>query len=251
MLNSFSRSGKAGILVGMFSIASLMFTLTAQAEGSKGSSATQRESSGQSSGQSSSGESATSSGATSSGATSSGATSTESSKSSGAKLSRADERLMMQLAQANIAEINAGKLAEQKSTNDQVKSFAKKMVDDHTKALDDLKQIAASKGVTLPTEPDRQQMAMENRLSALSGEKFDAQYVDQSGNRAHRDTHRLLQRVSNRAADPDLKSYASQVMTTVESHQQLAKETSKNLQSTSEGKSGGGMESGSGSSRNK
>lgn len=246
MLNSFSKSGKAGILVGMISIASLMFALPAHAEGSKDSSATQRESSGQSSGQSSSGESATSSGATSS-----GATGTESGKSSGAKLSRADERLMMQLAQANIAEINAGKLAEQKTSNDQVKSFAKKMVEDHTKALDDLKQIASSKGVTLPTEPDRQQMAMENKLSALSGEKFDAQYVDQSGNRAHRDTHRLLQRVSNRATDPDLKSYATQVMATVESHQQLAKDTSKNLQSTSEGKSGGSMESGSGSSRNK
>lgn len=239
MLSPFSRTGKAGVLVGMISVASLMFALTAQAEGSKGSSATQRESSGQSYGQSSTGESATSSGATSS----------ESSKSSGSKVSRADERLMMQLAQANIAEINAGKLAEQKSSNDQVKSFAKKMVDDHTKALDDLKQIALSKGVTLPTEPDRQQMAMENKLSALSGEKFDAQYVDQSGNRAHRDTHRLLQRVSSRAADPDLKSYATQVMATVESHQQLARDTSKNLQSTSEGKSGGSMESG--SSRNK
>jgi putative membrane protein len=225
----------------MISIASLTFALTAQAEGSKGSSATQRESSGQSS----SGESATSSGATSS-----GTTSTESSKSSGGKVSRADERLMMQLAQANIADINAGKLAEQKSSNDQVKSFAKKMVDDHTKALDDLKQIASSKGVTLPTEPDRQQMAMENKLSALSGEKFDAQYIDQSGSRAHRDTHRLLQRASSRATDPDLKSYASKVMATVESHQQLARDTSKNLQSTSEGKSGSGMESGnSGSSK--
>lgn len=231
MRNSFSRSGKAGVWFGMIGIASLVFALSAQAEGSKGSSATQRESSSQSS----TGESATSS----------GASSTETSKSSGGKMSQADEKLMVQLAQANIAEINAGKIAEQKSSNDQVKSFAKKMVDDHTKALDDLKQIAAARGVTLPTQPDRQQMAMENKLSALSGEKFDTQYVDQSGKRAHRDTHRLLQRVSSRATDPELKSYATQVMATVESHQQLAKDTSKNLQSTSEGKSGAGVEGGS------
>ncbi len=237
---TFNRSGKAGMLVGMISIASLMFALTAQAEEGKSSAATQREMSEQYSDQPSSSESAKSSGATSS-----GATSTESGKSSGDKLSRADERLMMQLAQANIAEINAGKLAEQKSNNDQVKSFAKKMVDDHTKALDDLKQIASSRGVTLPTEPDRQQMAMENKLSALSGEKFDSQYIAQSGNRAHRDTHRLLQRVRNRATDPELKSYATQVIATVESHQQLARDTSKNLQSTSEGKSGSSMEGGS------
>jgi putative membrane protein len=226
MPNQTSKSGSASILLGIVSAACLMFALTAQAEGGKNE-ATMKP--GESSGQSSN---------------SSGMTSMESSNSSGAKVSKADERLMMQLAQANIAEINAGKLAEQKSSNDQVKSFAKKMVDDHTKALDDLKQLATSKGVTLPTDPDRQQMAMENKLSALSGGKFDAQYVDQSGSRAHKDTHRLLQRVSSRAADADLKAYANKIMPTVESHQQLAKETSKNLTMTTEGRSGSGMEGG-------
>jgi len=235
MPNQINKSGKAGVLLGMVSAACLMLALTAQAESSKGSAAAQR---GESSSQSGT------SGAASGSDTSSGTSSLESSKSSSGKVSKEDERLMMQLARANIAEINAGKLAEQKSINDQVKSFAKKMVDDHTKALDDLKQIAMNKGVTLPTEPDRQQQAMENKLSALSGEQFDKQYVDQSGSRAHKETHRLLQRVSSRASDTDLKSYASKIMPTVESHQQLAKETSKNLQSTSEGRSSGGMEGG-------
>lgn len=226
-----NKSGKAGVLLGMVSAACLMLALTAQAEGSKGSAAAQRSESYDQSG---------ASGA----ASSSGTSTSETSKSSSSKVSKEDERLMMQLARANIAEINAGKLAEQKTSNDQVKSFAKKMVDDHTKALDDLKQLAMTKGVTLPTEPDRQQQAMENKLSALSGEQFDKQYVDQSGSRAHKETHRLLQRVNSRASDADLKSYASKTMATVESHQQLAKETSKNLQSTSEGRSSGGMEGG-------
>ncbi len=235
MPNQINKSGKAGVLLGMVSAACLMLALTAQAEGSKGSAATQRsESSGQSG----------ASGAASSSGASSGTSTSETSKSSSSKVSKEDERLMMQLARANIAEINAGKLAEQKTSSEQVKSFAKTMVDDHTKALDDLKQLAMTKGVTLPTEPDRQQQAMENKLSALSGEQFDRQYVDQSGSRAQKENHRLLQRVKSRASDADLKSYASKIMATVESHQQLAKETSKNLQSTSEGRSSGGMEGG-------
>ena len=115
------------------------------------------------------------------------------------KLSRADEKLMTQLGEANLAEINAGKLAEEKSQNEQVKSLARKMVDDHTKALDDLKQLAQAKGVTLPTEPDRQQKAMEKRLSSLSGDKFDKQYVEQVSERSHKDTHKLLQQASTKA----------------------------------------------------
>lgn len=237
MLMPFKKSGTSSALLGLAGATCMVLALAAHGQESGKSGAYGSEKS-QSSGQSGT------AGATSGGMKSS----TESSQSSSAKLSKTDERLMMQLAQANIAEINAGKLAEQKSDNDQVKSFAKKMVDDHTKALDDLKQIAEAKGVTLPTEPDRQQQAMENKLSALSGTQFDRQYVNQSGNRAHRDTHRLLQKVSNTAMDADLKSYAGKTIATVESHQQLAKETSKELQSTSTGKSSSGMEKGGGTS---
>ncbi len=237
MLVHIKRSGPVSALLGFVGAACLTLVLSAHAQES-GKSESYGSEKNQYSGQS--GAAGTASGGMKSG--------TESSQSSGARLSRTDERLMMQLAQANIAEINAGKLAEQKSDNDQVKTFAKKMVDDHTRALDDLKQIAQAKGVTLPTEPDRQQQAMENKLSALSGAQFDRQYVNQSGNRAHRDTHRLLQKVSNTASDAELKSYAAKTIATVESHQQLAKETSKEIQSTSTGKSSSGMEKGGGTS---
>lgn len=167
------------------------------------------------------------------------------------RLSQSDERMVRQIAEANLAEISAGKLAEDKAQSDEVKSFAKKMVDDHTKALDDLKQLAQAKGVTLPTEPDKQHMAMEKKLQALSGEKFDKQYLQQAGDRAHKETHRLLQRASSRAEDSDLKNYAGKVIATVEGHQQMAKDTSRNLKSTAEGKSGGGTGAAGGESSGK
>lgn len=177
---------------------------------------------------------------------SSGASSTASGAASGGtgKISRADEKLMGEIAQANLAEISTGKLAKDKSQNDQVKSFAQKMVDDHTKALDELKQLAQAKGVTLPTEPDRQQKAMEKRLSSLSGDKFDKQYLEQAGERSHKDTHKLLKQASSKAQDTELKNYASKTMGVVESHQQMAEETERNVKSSSQGKSGGGTEGG-------
>ncbi len=158
------------------------------------------------------------------------------------KVSSSEERMIRQLAEANIAEINTGKLAQDKAQSDEVKSFAKKMVDDHTKALDDLKQLAQSKGVTLPTEPNKQQMAVEQKLQALSGEKFDAQYMKQAGDRAHKQTHQLLQKAA-KADDTDLKNYATKTISAVESHQQMAKETERSLKASSTGKSGGGAAS--------
>ncbi len=176
----------------------------------------------------------------SSSGSSSGASTTQGGAAGAGKLSQTDERMIKQIAEANLGEISAGKLAQDKAQSDEVKSFAKKMVDDHTKALDELKQLAQSKGVTLPTEPDKQHMAMEKKLQAQSGDKFDKQYMQQAGDRAHKETHRLLQLASSRAEDSDLKNYASKVLATVESHEQMAKDTTRNLKSSAEGKSGQG-----------
>jgi putative membrane protein len=157
-----------------------------------------------------------------------------------AKLNQSDERMLKQLAQAYLAEIALGKLAQDKAQSNEVKSFAKKMLDDHMKAQDELKQLAQSKGVSLPGEADRQQQSVEKKLASLSGEKFDRQYMNHESTRALKDTHRLLERINSKAEDADLKSYASKIIAAVETHQQMANDTRKNLKPTSEGKSGSG-----------
>jgi putative membrane protein len=168
------------------------------------------------------------------------------SSSSSARFSKSDEKLVVQLAQANISEINIAKLAEEKSKNDQVKTLAKKMMDDHSKALDELKQLAQMKGMTLPTETDRQQKLVENRLTALSGEKFDKQYVEQIAERALKGEHKLLLQVGAMAQDMELKNYATKTLAVIESQQQLVKDTSRSIESGSHGKSDSGASSGGG-----
>ncbi len=168
---------------------------------------------------------------------SSGASTMESGAST--KVSASEEKLIKQLAEANLSEINAGKLAQDKAQSEEVKSFAKKMIDDHSKALDDLKQLAKSKNVALPTEPNKQQMAMEQRLRGLSGEKFDRQYMRQSGERAQKQTHQLLKQ-AEKAGDTDLKNYASKTIAAVEGHQQMAREAERSLKAGATGRSVGG-----------
>ncbi len=215
------RLSAPGITLGLVSAALMLSSLTAYPQNQTYTSP----------GKASSGASSASSGAASAGA---------------GYINRADEKLMADIAQANLAEISTAKLAQEKSQNDQIKGFAQKMADDHTKALDELKQLAQAKGVTLPSESSRQQKAMEKRLSSLSGDKFDKQYLEQVGDRSSKDTHKLLKRASDKAQDTDLKNYASKTLGVVESHQQLAEEAERNLKSSSRGKSGtGSSESGS------
>jgi hypothetical protein len=71
--------------------------------------------------------------------------------------------------------------------------------------------------------------------------------MNHESTRTLKDTHRLLERIHSKAEDADLKSYASKIIGTVETHQQLANDTRKNLKPSSEGTSGAGKSESSGS----
>jgi putative membrane protein len=137
---------------------------------------------------------------------------------SAGKSSKADQRMMKDIAQANIAEIETGKLAQEKASKDEVKQFGKTMVDDHTKALSELQEIASKKGVELPTEPDAKHKATATALKALNGENFDKQYMSMAGLSDHKKTHEMLQKVQRNATDPDLKAYAAKTLPVVHGH---------------------------------
>ncbi|MET3915592.1 putative membrane protein [Variovorax sp. OAS795] len=134
------------------------------------------------------------------------------------KSSKADERMMKDIAQANIAEIETGKLAQEKASNGEVKKFAQTMVDDHTKALTELQDIASKKGVQLPTETDTKHKASATALKALNGDSFDKRYMSTVGVSDHKKTHEMLQKVERSANDPDLKAYAAKTLPVVHGH---------------------------------
>lgn len=146
-------------------------------------------------------------------------------------LSRADQKMVKDMAMANLAEIEAGRMAQTKSQNEQVKNFAQQMIDDHTKALSEVQQLAQAKGVALPTELDRTHKRRADKLASLSGDAFDRAYMSQSGVADHKKTHGLLRQAQTRAKDPDVKALAARTMPIVDQHlnsaQQLHKDTAR------------------------
>jgi len=109
---------------------------------------------------------------------------------------------------ANMAEIQLGQLASTKAENPEVKQFAQKMVEAHTKALDELKQAASGSGATLPTELDKKHQKLHDKLSKLSGAEFDREYMDAMVD-AHKDVAKALEKRSKSGAEQQSASTAT------------------------------------------
>jgi putative membrane protein len=141
-------------------------------------------------------------------------------------LSAGDQHILTELAQANVNEISAGKIAQDKAQSPDVKAFAQQMVDDHSKGLQAVQQVAQSKEVSLPSEPDSKHQAMAAKLNGMSGAAFDRAYLSQAGVHDHQAAHKALMQASKRAKDPDVKALVAQLQPTVDQHlskvQQLA-----------------------------
>ena len=139
-----------------------------------------------------------------------------------------DSAFAMKAAQANMAEVELGKLALQKTMSDDVKKFAQMMVDDHSKALDELKGVAGTKNITLPTAIDAEHKKLSDRLSKLSGAGFDREYM-QAMVDGHRKVAADVRKESQSGADPDLKAWAGKALPTVEAHLKQAETVNRGV----------------------
>ncbi len=154
---------------------------------------------------------------------SSGDESKPNAQQSSAKLSSADRQFVTKAAQGGMAEVELGQLAAQKAQNPQVKEFGQKMVDDHSKANDQLKQIASQEGVTLPTGLDAKDQALKDKLSKLSGDQFDRMYM-QHMVQDHKKDVADFQKEANSGKDQQVKQFAQQTLPTLKEHLQMAQQ---------------------------
>ncbi|HAS1787458.1 TPA: DUF4142 domain-containing protein [Enterobacter cloacae] len=145
---------------------------------------------------------------------------------SGAKLSSGDENALKDMAQANINEVAAAKLALSKAQSSEVKTFAQKMVDDHGAALTKVQAVARQKGVELPTEPDVAHKDLTRKLENQSGDAFDKMYMEYAGVKDHQMVLSKLQKDASKIGDPDVKALANEHTPVVEQHLKTAEQMS-------------------------
>ena len=147
------------------------------------------------------------------------------------KLASGDRKFVMDALQHGMAEVELGKLASEKASNDQVKQFGKRMADDHGKAGDELKSIAQSKGITPPGEMDSKHKKLHDRLAKMSGAEFDRAYMSEMV-KDHRNDVKEFKRQADKAKDPDVKSFAGKTLPTLEEHLKQAEDIDKQVKAT-------------------
>jgi putative membrane protein len=134
----------------------------------------------------------------------------------GSSLSEKDKTFMKKAAKGGMMEVAMGQVAEQKGQSEDVKSFGKRMVTDHSKANDELKSIASKKGFQLPSK--------EHTVKWTS----DKAYIEMMVKDHEKDLVEFKEE-ANSGSDPDVKKFADDTAKMVQEHLDLAKETQGKL----------------------
>jgi len=137
--------------------------------------------------------------------------------SSVAAVDKDDAKFAVAAANGGMAEVELGQLAQQKATNAKVKDFGAMMVTDHTKANDEMKALAKSKGITLPVAIDTDEQKVKDDLSAKTGADFDKAYVSNMID-DHKKDIKEFEDASKNCKDADLKAFATKTLPTLKMH---------------------------------
>jgi putative membrane protein len=128
--------------------------------------------------------------------------------------------------QGNLAEVQMGQLAQEKSQNADVKSFGQMLAKDHGDANAKASDVANQLGVTPPEEPSKKQKADYAKMSKLSGDAFDKQFASHMVMDHKKDIKEYQADTKNKDATAD---YASQTLPTLQKHLETAESLTKSL----------------------
>ncbi|ROI06689.1 MULTISPECIES: DUF4142 domain-containing protein [unclassified Chryseobacterium] len=128
-----------------------------------------------------------------------------------------DKKFANTAAQGGMMEVMLGQLAETNASHPVVKALGQMMVNDHTKANDELKQWASKAGYTLPSAPDADQQKKYDDLKAKKGAEFDRKYTELMVD-DHREDIEVFKKEGAEGRETSLKSFANNTLPTLEHH---------------------------------
>jgi putative membrane protein len=137
--------------------------------------------------------------------------------------SSSDKKFVKSALEGGNAEVKLGQLAAQKARSEDVKQFGQKMVDDHTKLNDQMKQIAQQQGMDVPDGIPAKDKALQTKLSGLSGDDFDKAYIKAMLKDHQKDLSEFKKEASS-GNDTSIKDAASQGATVIGEHLQMVQQ---------------------------
>jgi putative membrane protein len=147
----------------------------------------------------------------------------------GNSISRSDQIFAAKAARGGMEEVQLGQLATNNAGSQNVKDFGKKMVADHSKAVDQLKSIAGKNNISLPADVAPKDKALIDRLMAMSGSAFDKAYMNVVV-KDHEADIADFQKEASSGTNTDLKDFASGTLPVLKEHLSLAEDTAGTTQ---------------------
>jgi putative membrane protein len=157
--------------------------------------------------------------------------------SQAASASMSDHSFAKEAAQGGMAEVKLGQLAQDRGSNQMVKSFGERMVVEHSSANDKLKDAASKSNIQIPTDVSAKDQALYDRLSKLSGSEFDRAYAKAMVEDHTKDVSDF-RKEAKMGKDPNIKMFAQQTLPTLEEHLNQAKEMQKSVAGSASGSGG-------------
>lgn len=134
-----------------------------------------------------------------------------------------DRHFIEDAARGGMEEVQLGKLAVERAANPDVRTFGQRMIDDHTRANDQLRRIAEGKGVGMPGYLDHKGREAYDHLAKLSGPEFDRAYVRLMV-KDHKDDVEDFHKAAEHAIDPEVRHFASAILPTLRDHLKMAQD---------------------------
>ncbi|KJS30990.1 MAG: hypothetical protein VR64_12945 [Desulfatitalea sp. BRH_c12] len=149
-------------------------------------------------------------------------------ETSAAGLSKQDQEFVEKAAKGGLMEVQLGTIAAQRARSSEVKQFGQMMVDEHSKANQQLMEIAAQKNIHLPRQLDSDQQEMIQDFSKKSGSEFDSEYMNHMVD-DHQEDIDVFKEQAEDGRDPALKQFASTTVPKLEKHLQKAKQIEQKM----------------------
>ena len=140
-----------------------------------------------------------------------------------------DAQFVMQASATDLAEVNLGRIAARQATNPDVKQFAQRMVNDHSKSSTEMLALVNKKqGLPVAARMDQKHRALSDRLLQLRGADFDREYMTHMVE-GHRQAVALFEAESANGKEADVKAFAAKHLPTIREHFKMAQDIANKL----------------------
>lgn len=133
-----------------------------------------------------------------------------------------DAMFVKRAAQGGMTEVELGKIAAEKGQSQDVKDFGNRMVKDHSKANDQLKEVAAKMSAAVPSKVNSKHKSMIDKLAGMSGAEFDKAYV-QAMVKDHQEDIAEFEKAGKEVQNADLKKFIEDTIPVMKEHLEMIK----------------------------